>query len=428
VLRDHFSADLLAEWLRDSRQRTLHLVEDVEDESLTAAVEGSSLLGELGLLAWRVEKQVLRRRGQESLCPESDRLFGTAGEPAWSLSRDETLKYLRAIEDRVLIQLAGSPLGLEDTWFVLRAIFHEDLCGETLAAMRQALGCPDPPRETAPLAGHERGGWSGDVAIPGGRFLLGALPGEPFVVDNEKWAHPIDVAAFRIARAPVTQREFSAFVEDRGYQRKDLWSEDGWRWREQREAHAPRYWRREGDGWLRRDFDRWVLLEPDRPMVHVTWDEAEAYCRWARRRLPSEAEWEVAAAASLTGDGRGYAAAKRHFPWGEENPSSARANLDGFFAGCVDVAACSDGDSALGCRQLIGNVWEWTSSALLPYPGFVADPEPDSSAGAFTTHKVLRGGCWLTRSRLVRNTWRCFARPERRDLWAGFRTCAVEGP
>jgi iron(II)-dependent oxidoreductase len=229
---------------------------------------------------------------------------------------------------------------------------------------------------------------------------------------------------FALARAPVTQAEFAAFVEGGGYRRREFWDEEGWRWREGAAAEGPVYWQRQPSGtWLRRAFDRWVPLEPHRPVLHVNWYEADAYCRWAGRRLPAEAEWEAAAAAEPGADS-GLSARKRHFPWGDGPPGAGRANLDGYRLGCVDVGALPAGDSAVGCRQLIGNVWEWTASDFLPYPGFVADPYREYSQPWFGTHKVLRGGCWATRGRLLRNTWRNFYRPGRRDVWAGFRTCA----
>jgi iron(II)-dependent oxidoreductase len=231
-----------------------------------------------------------------------------------------------------------------------------------------------------------------------------------------------------MARAPVTQAEFAAFVADDGYRRAELWGPEGWRWRQAGEVLHPMHWRREGNGWWRRDFDRWLPLEPHRPVIHVNWYEAEAYCRWAGRRLPTEAEWETAAAAS----GNDLSAPKRRFPWGDELPiwtagsgDPRRAQLDGYSLGCCDVADHPAGDSYFGCRQMIGNVWEWTASDFLPYPGFVADPYRDYSQPWFGTHKVLRGGAWMTRSRLLRNTWRNFYQPDRRDVWAGFRTCAL---
>src|SRR5262249_6110724 len=160
----------------------------------------------------------------------------------------------------------------------------------------------------------------------------------------------------------------------------ELWSDDGWRWRESAGARHPAYWQRDGQGpFLRRDFDRLVPLEPDRPVLHICWYEAEAYCRWARRRLPTEAEWEGAAAAWPAGERRGLSRHKRRFPGGDEAPSANQTNLDGWLPGCADVAACPDGDSAWGCRQLVGNVWEWTASDFLPFPGFAVDPYEDYS-------------------------------------------------
>jgi len=166
-----------------------------------------------------------------------------------------------------------------------------------------------------------------------------------------------------------------------------------------------------------------VPLEPHRPVSFVSWHEAEAWCRWAGRRLPTEIEWEVAAAGEPTLDGA-LSARKRLYPWGDEPPDERRANLDGRAAGTIDVGALPAGDSAFGCRQMIGNVWEWTATDFGPYSGFVADPYADYSAPWFGDHKVLRGGCWATRPRLLRNTWRNFYTPDRRDVFAGLRTCA----
>jgi iron(II)-dependent oxidoreductase len=434
ALRERVTTDLLAGWLLDSRHRSLELVEDLDDEQWLGPRLSivNPLLWELGHLAWFAERWVLRRQGQESIRPEADALYDSTAvlhDTRWDLrlpSRRETLAYLAGVQERVLTRL-DRPLGTEDVYFYLLSIFHEDMHGEAFAYTRQTLAYPAPRLARTLANGHapERGKLAGDVFIPGGRFLLGALPGEPFVFDNEKWAHPVDVRPFHMARAAVTQGEFAAFVEAGGYQRRDCWSEAGWAWRESAGAGIPVCWEREGTGWLRRDFDRWVNLEPDRPVLHVNWYEADAYCRWAGRRLPTEAEWELAAAASPD-PACGLSATTRRFPWGDEAPRPERANLDGTGGSCVDVGACSTGESAWGCRQLLGNVWEWTASDFLPYPGFVADPYRDYSQPWFRTHKVLRGGCWLTRSRLLRNTYRNFYRPDRRDVWAGFRTCAGE--
>ena len=159
--------------------------------------------------------------------------------------------------------------------------------------------------------------------------------------------------------------------------------------------------------------------------MFVSWFEAEAWCRWAGRRLPSEAEWEAAAIGLPTADGTRLADQRRRWPWGDDGPTETRANLDFAFDGPVDVAALADGDSAFGCRQMIGNAWEWTASDFLPFAGFAADPYKDYSQPWFGSRKVLRGGCWATSARIARPAYRNFFTPDRSDVFAGFRTCAI---
>jgi gamma-glutamyl hercynylcysteine S-oxide synthase len=310
-----------------------------------------------------------------------------------------------------------------DLYFARLAVFHEDMHFEAMAFARQTLGQAAPRLPELPV--EESGtGVTGDAEVPGGTFLLGAPADGEFVFDNEKRAHPVELAPYRIARAPVTQAAFAEFVDDAGYRRREQWSADGWRWRELAGAEHPVYWKHGGSSWARRDFERWVPLELERPMVNVCWFEADAFCRWAGRRLPSEAEWE-AAAAGVPGPGDTLAPGKRRFPWGDEEVTPARAHLDARALHPVSVGAHAAGDSAFGCRQMLGNVWEWTASDFLPYPGFDPDPYREYSLPWFGSHKVLRGGSFATPARLLRNTWRNFYTPDRRDPWAGFRTCAA---
>ncbi len=418
--------NVLADWVRDARRRTLALVADLDDRQMLGphlAIVNPPLW-EIGHVAWFQEKWVLRHAaGRPPLWPQADALYDSAAiahDTRWGLplpSRTRTLQYLGDVEAAALERLAGRPSD-DDVYFTLLSLFHEDMHGEAFTYTRQTLGYPAPPciGPSPDPAGDTA--WPGDVPVAGGIVRLGAEPGESFVFDNEKWAHPVELRPFAIARAPVTQAEFAAFVEDGGYRRREWWDETGWAWRVGAAAEHPVYWRRQAGGWQRRDFDRWVPLEPHRPVIHVSAYEAEAYCRWAGRRLPTEAEWEAAAAGAA--DGR-----KRRFPWGDAGPTPERANLDGRAGGCVGVAAHPAGDSAGGCRQMVGNVWEWTADAFGPYPGFVADPYKEYSAPWFGDHRVLRGGCWATRGRLLRNTWRNFCRPDRRDVFAGFRTCLM---
>jgi iron(II)-dependent oxidoreductase len=433
----------MIDWVRDARQRTCALVADLTDGQLLGPPlpTVNPLLWEIGHVAWFQEKWVLRHAARhEPIRPDADALYDSsaiAHDTRWDLplpGRQDTLRYLHAVRDHVIERLQQREPGKEDIYCTLLSIFHEDMHTEAFTYTRQTLGYASPRFEGTARSDegrgetdHSEGMLRGDVQIPGGTFELGARPDEPFVFDNEKRAHPVKIRPFAIARVPVTQAEFAAFVDDGGYRQARLWSESGWHWREEAGADHPIYWQREAAGrWLRRDFDGWVRLEAHRPMLHVNWYEADAYCRWAGRRLPSEAEWEVAAAGEPDALGRGLAGSKRRFPWGAALPTPRHAQLDWHGMGCAEVDALPQGDSGFGCRQMIGNVWEWTADDFLPYPGFTADLYKEYSEPWFGTHKVLRGGCWATRFRLIRNTWRNFYLPDRRDVWAGFRTCAMQ--
>jgi iron(II)-dependent oxidoreductase len=411
--------DQLVEALRDARARTLALVQDLDDAQWMGPRLAivNPIRWEIAHVAWFHERWVLRHvRGRAPVREDGDALYDSARvhhDTRWDLplpDRAGTLAYMQEILERVCDAARDG----EQRYFHELVLFHEDMHDEALTYTRQTLGYPAPQLGgSAPV---DAGPWPGDVEVPGGPMLLGARDDGRFVFDNEKWAHRVEVAPFRIARAPVTNQEFARFVDDGGYARDELWSAEGRAWRATVAARAPVYWRRAGDRWLVRRWDREVEQQPHHPVTHVCWFEADAYCRWSGRRLPSEAEWELAAA---TPDGR-------RFPWGDAPPTAAHANLDAAAGGPVDVAAHADGDSAYGCRQMIGNVWEWTSTRFAPYPGFVIDPYAEYSAPWFATpHMVLRGGCWATRARLLRNTWRNFYSPDRRDVLAGFRTCAL---
>jgi iron(II)-dependent oxidoreductase len=413
----------LARMLTDARQRTLALVADLTDEQLIGPYLPivNPLLWEIGHAAWFQERWVLRHlRGAEPIRVDGDRLYDSAKVAhgtRWNLplpSRAETLRYMQEVLDRSLERLSPHPSS-EEAYFYQLALFHEDMHDEAFTYTRQTLGYAAPPG-AAPGQGGEP--WPGDVAVAGSTFLLGSAPDTPFVFDNEKWAHPVEVAPFHIARAPVTNGEFAQFVVGGGYTRPELWSDPGWAWREAAGAKHPVYWLSDGkDRWLRRCYDRTLPLGDHLPVFHVNGFEAEAFCRWAGRRLPTEAEWELAAADAGT--------RKRTYPWGNTPPREAQANLDLRRTGPVPVSAFPAGDSAGGCRQMLGNVWEWTATTFGPYPGFSPDPYKEYSEPWFGTHKVLRGGCFATRSRMIRNTYRNFYTPDRRDVLAGFRTCRL---
>lgn len=335
---------------------------------MTDDLDGERLLGpklvivnpplwEIGHVSWFQERWCLRQREGaalgDSILPGADALYDSstvAHDTRWDLPLPD-LKTTRAYGETVLElvreRLAREPGGTALRYYVRLATFHEDMHAEAFHYTRQTLGYADP---FDLKTGYEKGG--ADIEIHGGKFMLGATPSDGFVFDNEKWAHEVDIAPFRIARSLVTNAEYLAFVEQGGA--------------------APRYWEKQDGKWLERRFDRSLPLAPHEPVRHVSWDEAQAYCAWAKRRLPTEAEWECAS------------------------------------------------------RQLeYGQLWEWTESTFRPYPGFVVDPYKEYSAPWFGTHKVLRGGSFAAPGRLLRPTFRNFYTPERGDVFCGFRTCAI---
>lgn len=356
-------AEDLARDLSDARART---------ERITAGFEGERLLGpklgivnpplwEIGHLGWFQERWCLRLRPdgtlRESLLPGADALYDSsavAHDIRWDLPLPDlraTRAYLANVLERVAERILKEPGNEALAYFVRLATFHEDMHCEAFHYSCQTLGYPDPLGAESADDGFD----GADLEFPAQDFLLGALRTEKaFVFDNEKWAHEIRLKSFSISRNPVSNAQYLRYVEAGG--------------------KSPRYWKKQDGAWLERRFDHWRPLDPASPVRHVDWSEAQGWCRWAKRRLPSEAEWE-------------RACGEKAFRWGA--------------------------------------LWEWTASAFEPYPGFVVDPYRDYSAPWFGTHKVLRGKSFATPLRLVRPTFRNFYLPERGDVFCGFRTCAL---
>jgi iron(II)-dependent oxidoreductase len=453
--------------MRAFRDRLLSLVADLDDRRMIGpriAIVNPPLW-EIGHVAWTQEFWTLRHlRKKRPILEHGDRLYNStdvAHDTRWEVllpSRTDTLAYMNEVFERCVTGIDGkSELSPDEFYFYWLTTFHEGMHAEALAYTRQTLGYP-PPRLVQPSALRESldpRAWPGDIEVPGGRFLIGATKDVPFIFDNEKWAHEVEIKPFSIARTPVTNGEFLEFVEEGGYREPKYWSAEGWQWLEsggspqleksfakffnkdvnqpievtafKETLDHPVYWQPLDNGrWQQRVYDRYVLLNEDLPVVHISWFEAQAFCNWAGRRLPTEAEWELAASGEPTAGSSRLSQRRRHYPWGDAAPELPHANLDWRGGGVVEVAAHESGDSAFGCRQMIGNVWEWTAGWFAPYPGFVRDPYKEYSEPWFGDHKVLRGGCHATRSALLRNTWRNFYTPDRRDVFAGFRTCALQ--
>jgi iron(II)-dependent oxidoreductase len=432
------STDELSTLIRNAHARSLELVDGLSGEQLMGPRLAivNPLLWEIGHVAHFHEMFILRGLdGDDSFIAGSDALYDSIKvhhDTRWDLplpDLDDTLAYAEQVRDALLERLDSGAANQDDGYFYRLTTFHEDMHNEAYTYTRQTLGFAEPRFAGAARPAESAGPFPGDTEVPGGTHVLGAEEGANFVFDNEKWGHPVEVAPFRIAKAPVTNAEFAGFVEDRGYARRDLWDDEGWAWRQSQAAEHPVYWQRDGGGWAVRRFDRTETLAPHQPVIHVCFHEVDAFCRWAGRRLPTEAEWEIAAAREPGADGAGLSERKRRFPWGDEAPGGSRANranLEGLMLGCVDVGAHAAGDSAFGCRQMLGNVWEWTSSLFGPFPGFSPDPYKDYSAPWFAERRrVLKGGAWASRGRMVSNLYRNFFTPDRRDVFAGFRTCAL---
>jgi iron(II)-dependent oxidoreductase len=254
------------------------------------------------------------------------------------------------------------------------------------------------------------------VRFPGGVVRIGT-DDRSAAYDNERPRHAVEVAPFRIDVHPVTNGDYLRFMEAGGYTSGRHWSEAGREWLAESGVTAPRYWERRDGAWITRTMDRVAPVNPAHPVCHVCWYEAEAYARWAGKRLPTEVEWETAASWDPAGPPRTY-------PWGDAAPTRRHANLDQLGFGTAPVGAYPDNVSPLGCRGMIGDVWEWTASDFGPWPGFESFPYREYSEVFFgSEYKVLRGGSWATRPGAVRNSFRNWDYPIRRQIFSGF-SCA----
>ena len=258
------------------------------------------------------------------------------------------------------------------------------------------------------------------VRFGGGRVEVGTQD-RSAAYDNERPRHERELAPFWMDVYPVSNGDFLQFIHDGGYDDRALWSDAGWAWKEQDAAFAPKYWMRDGHEWCVRVMDTVSSLDRNRAVCHVSYHEAEAFARFAGKRLPTEYEWEVAS---------GWNPVTRRmqeFPWGDAPATHERANVDQLSFGVAAPGAYADNWSPLGCYGMIGDVWEWTSSDFHGYPGYRTFPYPEYSEVFFgDEYKVLRGGSWATRPGAIRNSFRNWDYPIRRQIFSGFR-CARDG-
>ncbi|AJF68617.1 ergothioneine biosynthesis protein EgtB [Streptomyces vietnamensis] len=414
--------------LTTARDRTALLTSCVEDGELTAQHSPlmSPLVWDLAHVGNQEEQWLWRAvAGREALRPEIDSLYDAFQHPRAArpslplLSPGEARAYAGDVRTRVLDVLESTPLEgrpLLDAGFAFGMIAqHEQQHDETMLITHQlrtgpaALTAPPPPvLRSGPLPA--------EVLVPGGPFTMGTSD-EPWALDNERPAHHRVVPAFHIDTVPVTNGAYLAFMADGGYTDRRWWRPEGWAQIREHDIGAPLFWRRDGGQWLRRRFGVTEPVPEEEPVLHVSWYEADAYARWAGRRLPTEAEWEKAARHDpATGRSRRY-------PWGDADPGPEHANLGQRHLRPAAAGSYPAGASPLGVRQLIGDVWEWTASDFLPYPGFTAFPYKEYSEVFFgPEYKVLRGGSFAVDPVACRGTFRNWDLPVRRQIFSGFRT------
>ncbi|KMS86783.1 ergothioneine biosynthesis protein EgtB [Prauserella rugosa] len=414
--------------LERARTRTAALT-DIDDDELTRQHSRlmSPLVWDLAHVGSQEEIWLVRDvGGREPLRPDIDELYDAfrharADRPALPLlGPAEARAYVDQVRRKALDTLESAPMEgrrLTESAFAFGMIAqHEQQHDETMLATHQLrrgeplLHAPAPPVRRAGPAPEE-------VVVPAGRFVMGTSA-EPWALDNERPAHEVFVDGFAIDTFPVTCDRYAAFVDAGGYRDPRWWSTEGWDYITAHGITAPRFWRFDGGRWWRRRFGVYEPVPDDEPVLHVSFHEAEAYAAWAGRRLPTEAEWEKAARHDpATGRSRRY-------PWGDDEPGPDHANLGQRHLRPAPVGAYPAGASPLGVHQLIGDVWEWTSSDFAGYPGFQAFPYAEYSEVFFGgRYKVLRGGSFGTDPVAIRGTFRNWDFPIRRQIFTGFR-CA----
>jgi gamma-glutamyl hercynylcysteine S-oxide synthase len=410
--------------LERARARTLHLT-DLDEPTLVAQHDPlmSPLVWDLAHIGQQEELWLLRggdptRPGM--LAPDVDSLYDAfkhrrADRPALPLLPPvDARAYDHEVRGRVLDLLERTPD--EDLFTAGMVVQHEEQHDETMLATLQLR--QGPPILIARRALPPGRPVSGDrVFVAGGPFVLGVdAASEPFSLDNERPAHTVDVEPFWIGRVPVTNRQWAEFIGDRGYHRRELWSDRGWAHRNEAGLERPKFWTGEG---TRRRFGVEEDVPPDEPVQHVCYFEAEAFAQWAGARLPTEGEWEKACAWDPA------AKARRAWPWGSAPPTADLANLGGALGMALrpaPVGAYPQGASAYGAEQMIGDVWEWTSSDFTPWPGFTPMIYRQYSEPFFGgDYKVLRGGSWAVAPSTIRPSFRNWDHPIRRQIFTGLR-------
>ncbi len=418
--------------LEEGRRRTLALVASVSEADLERVHNPlmSPLAWDLAHIAAYEDLWLVHRYGERPLLHEDLAATYDAFETPRAQRGDIELlgpaaarRYLSDVRARVLEVI--DERGVGDGVLHEMVLRHEHQHNETMLQTLQLASLPDyelAGRRPEPDSASETHTGLELIEVPAGPCTIGA-PADGFAYDNERSRHRVELDAFRMGRTPVTNGAYLHFVRDGGYERREWWCDEGWAWKEEFAITAPGGWT--ADHTAESRLGRVEPLHPNRPVVHVTWYEADAFARAHGVRLPSEFEWEKAASWDVR------AQAARPYPWGRRRGRAGgpipgvHANLDQRGCGTVPVGAYPAGASPYGCLDMIGNVWEWTTSTFGGYPGFVAYPYREYSEVFFgEEYRVLRGGSWATRTQVATTTFRNWDYPQRRQIFAGFRVAS----
>lgn len=435
---DDTARGIIAAQLDENRRRTLDIAAGFTDDDLVRVHEPT--MGpahwDLGHIAhfeelWLVhgvESDEARQRFADDTW-DAEKQPRPTRERLAIPAREGAIESLAASRKRTLDTLARTDVGaasareLTRDGFVHRMILmhemqHQENMLVTASLVPEGRYHPTirlekPRAPTAPPRGMAR--------VRAGPFTLGRAPA-PGGYDNESPARVVDVPEFEIDLAPVTNGEYLAFIDDGGYEDESLWDEDGWLLMRVGKRRHPKHWTLASDGaWTIREFDRVMELPREQPVIHVSYHEAEAYAKWAGKRLPTEIEWEKACSWNER------AQRKTRYAWGDEAWTPERANLDERLFGTAPIGAYPAGVSPYGCHQMMGDAWEWTSSVFSAYPGFRPFPYEEYSVPFFDRgFQVLRGGSWATRALVASSTFRNWHQPDHQQIFAGFR-CARGG-
>jgi iron(II)-dependent oxidoreductase len=425
----------IARQLHEARVRTFLLLAPLTDEDLRVQHDPlmSPILWDLGHIAHFEELWLTRNLDGPIEFVEMPGLYnpfehprserGALALPGIVHSREVMDEIRRRVLDRLAVADFDASTPLLREGYVYRMVLqHEYQHNETiLQTLQLKQGAPYTP---AVRFGLPPSPSSAGAALPG---EMVRFPGGPVEIgshdrsaayDNERGRHTVQLAPFWIDVNPVTNGDFARFIQAGGYRTREYWSDAGWAWLGESGVSAPKYWSQVDGRWITRSMDRVTPVESLHPVCHVCYYEAEAFARFAGKRLPTELEWEAAASWDPE------TATKRSYPWGEASATKELANLDQLSFGTAPVGSYRSNVSPIGCYGMIGDVWEWTSSDFRPYPGFESFPYREYSEAFFgDEYKVLRGGSWATRPGAIRNTFRNWDYPVRRQIFSGFR-CA----